>query len=341
LEKGDFLKSDRLKLSIVTANTNEKHVTLPMLESVYSTVKKALPFEFWIVDNASKDGSVDAIRERFPQVNLICNRVNAGFTEANNQAIRECTGEYIFCLNPDTICKPEAIDRLVTYLDEHPDVGMVGSKLLNADGTLQSSCRNFMRTRFLIAQHIFPWKKVVPKLAGKLFLTYWDHSYTRSVDWMLGAALMIRRECLNQTGLKDESYFIFHEDSDWCFQAKKAGWKVVFVHDAEIVHFGSQTVAKLWGSKLNIEVYKAQHFFIRKNLGAFELFTHRALLALLLNIRLLKLRFAHLLKKVGNEDYRTSLDFLRKAIDVQLHPQQVDRKPQMKILAEASTDKIS
>ena len=88
------------KLSIVTANTNEKHFTLPMLESVYNTIKGGYTFEFWIVDNASKDGSVEAIREQFPQVDLICNSKNAGFTEANNQAIRECTGEYIFCLNP-------------------------------------------------------------------------------------------------------------------------------------------------------------------------------------------------------------------------------------------------
>lgn len=312
-----------------------------MLASVYKTIKKAAPFEIWIIDNASKDGSVEAIREQFPQVNLICNRVNAGFTEANNQGIRECKGEYIFCLNPDTLCKEGAIDRMVEYLDEHPTAGIAGSKLLNADGTLQSSCRNFMRTRYLILQHFFPWNRFFPRLAGKLFLTYWDHSYTRPVDWVLGASLMIRRQCLEQIGLKDESFFIFHEDSDWCFQARKAGWQVVFVHDAEIIHYGSQTVAKLWGAKLNIEVYKAQHHFIRKNLGARELFYHRVFLTLLLNIRLIKLHIARFMKKVGEDDYKSSLEFLRKAIDVQLHPQLVDRKPQMKSLVEASMGKSS
>lgn|GEM_PF-587552 len=338
MERGTIVNPYRYKLSIVTANTNEKHFTLPMLESVYRTVKKAVPFEFWIVDNASRDGSVEAINSQFPEVKVICNARNAGFTEANNQAIRECTGEYVFCLNPDTICKEGAVDRLVEYLDEHPTVGIVGSKLLNSDGTLQSSCRNFMTTRRLILQHLLPWNKISPKLAGKISLMYWNHSFTRPVDWVLGASLMIRRECLDQIGLKDESYFIFHEDSDWCFQAKKAGWKVVFVHDAEIIHHGSSTVGKLWGANLNIEVYKAQHHFIRKNLGRRELFWHRTFLTLLLHLRLLKLRLLRTFGRVSEEDYRTNLDFLHKAINVQRRVQSVDRKPEFRMSAEAGSE---
>lgn len=324
------------KLSIVTANTNEKHYTLPMLESVYRTVKEAKPFEFWIVDNNSKDGSVEAIREKFPQVNLICNSQNAGFTEANNQAIQKCSGQYIFCLNPDTICLDGAIDRMVAYMDQHPQAGIVGSKLLNSDGSLQSSCRNFMTTRHLILQHILPWNRISQKLAGKISLMYWDHSETRPVDWLLGASLMIRRECLDQIGLKDESYFIFHEDSDWCFQAKKSGWDVVFVHDAQIIHHGSSTVGKLWGANLNIEVYKAQHNFIRKNLGSSELFYHRVFLSLLLSCRLGKLYLMRLFNKVKEEDFQSNRDYLRKALDVQIHPQLVDRRPKMSVLSEAN-----
>lgn len=308
-----------------------------MLESVYNTVHKAVPFEFWIVDNNSQDGSVAAIRERFPQVSLICNATNAGFTGANNQAIRECTGEYIFCLNPDTICKEGAIDRMVEYLDEHPTVGIVGSKLFNTDGTLQSSCRNFMTTRHLILQHMLPWNKISNKLAGKISLMYWNHNETRQVDWLLGASLMIRRKCLDQIGLKDESFFIFHEDSDWCFQAKKAGWKVVFVHDAEIIHHGSGTVGKLWGADLNIEIYKAQHNFIRKNLGSKELFWHRLFLTILLTVRLQKLRLLKAFKRVSEEEDSTNLNSLRMALEVQLKATQVDRKPKMKkLLADES-----
>ncbi|MBU0518415.1 glycosyltransferase family 2 protein [bacterium] len=321
------------KLSIVTANTNERHFTLPMLDTVYKTIEKSTPFEYWIVDNNSQDGSVDAIREQFPQVNLICNKQNAGFTEANNQAIRECQGEYIFCLNPDTIVHEGAIDRLVDYLDSDPKAGIVGSKLLNGDGTLQSSCRNFMRTSRLILQHAVPWYKISPKLAGQISLAYWDHNSTRPVDWILGASLMIRRECLNDIGLKDEEYFIFHEDSDWCWQAWKHNWKVVFVHDSVITHFGSATVGKIWGANLNIEVYKAQHQFISKNMGESELFWHRAFLTTLLYTRLMKLNLAKLFGRVSAEDYRTRLDFLQKAIEVQRHVQAVDRKPQMKVSA--------
>ncbi len=305
-----------------------------MLESVYKTVKNAEPFEFWIVDNNSKDGSVEAIKEKFPQVNLLCNTKNAGFTEANNQAIKECTGEYIFCLNPDTICLKGAIDRMVEYMNQHPEAGIVGSKLLNSDGTLQSSCRNFMTTRHLILQHMLPWNKIFHNLAGKISLMYWDHDETRPVDWLLGASLMIRRECLEQIGLKDESYFIFHEDSDWCFQAKKAGWEVVFVHDAEIIHHGSGTVGKLWGSNLNIEVYKAQHNFIRKNLGTAELLGHRIFLSMMLSARLVKLYLMKLFNGVNDEDFKVNLDFLHKALDVQIRAQKVDRKPKMNVYTE-------
>ena len=237
------------------------------------------------MDNNSQDGSVEAIRAAYPQVKLICNTKNAGFTEANNQALKVCQGEYIFCLNPDTICHEGAIDRLIDYLEQHSEVGMVGPLLLNRDGSLQPSCRNFMSTRRLLVQHLLPWRRISSALAGKISLAYWDHSQTRPVDWILGAALMMRRSCFNDVGLKDESYFIFHEDSDWCFQTWKQGWKVVFVHDARITHFGSQTVGKLWGANVNIEVYKAQHNFIRKNYGSLELFLHRTFLTILLEAR--------------------------------------------------------
>lgn len=336
VENGLALNIQPFKLSIVTANTNERHFTLPMLESVYRTVKKAKPFEIWIVDNASRDGSVKAIRETFPEVNLICNSRNAGFTEANNQAIRECSGEYVFCLNPDTVCLDRAIDRLVDFLDEHPTVGIVGPKLLNPDGSLQSSCRNFMTTRHLISHHVLPWQRISPRLAGRVSLTYWDHNETRPVDWMLGAALMVRRDCLDQIGLKDESYFIFHEDSDWCFQAHKSGWKVVFVHDAEIIHHGSQTVQKLWGNSVNIEVYKAQHNFIRKNLGRRELFWHRLFLTILLSLRLIRLYGSQFLKRTDGGNYKAGVEFLHKAIKVQLHSPPVDRKPRMPASVQAN-----
>ncbi|MFH1862032.1 MAG: glycosyltransferase, partial [bacterium] len=232
------------------------------------------------------------------------------------------------------ICYEGAIDRLVEYLDQHPDVGIVGPKLLNTDGTLQESCRHFMKTWRLILQHGFPWKKVFPRFAERISLAYWDHSYTRSVDWILGAALMIRRECLDQVGLKDESYFIFHEDSDWCFQSWKANWKVVFVHDAQIIHHGSQTVQKLWGGKHNIEVYKAQHNFIRKNLGKSELLMHRAFLTILLYLRWSRLDFAHFTSRVGDSEYESGADFLLKGIHVQLHSPIVDRKPKLDVTLE-------
>jgi GT2 family glycosyltransferase len=140
----------------------------------------------------------------------------------------------------------------------------------------------------------------------------------------------MRRACFEDVGLKDESYFIFHEDSDWCFQTWKHGWKVVFIHDAEITHFGSQTVGKIWGANVNIEVYKAQHNFIRKNYGAFELFLHRSFLTILLWLRRLRLYGLKLAHRIKPDDYRSGLDFIRKALAVQLYSPPVDRKPKMR-----------
>ena len=281
---------------------------------------KETDFEIIVTDNNSKDGSVEAMREKFPEAALIENKKNAGFTEANNQSIVISRGEYIFCLNPDCKVLDCAIDKMVKYMDEHPQVGILGSKLLNGDMTLQPSTRNFLRARNLLIQHLVPWKLLPHKWAGKYVLEYWDHDYIREVDWIIGASLMIRRKCVEDIGLKDESYFIFHEDNDWCWRASVKGWKVHFLPEAEIIHYGSQTVKSIWGNKLNLEVYKAQHTFIRKNWGEFALFRHRLLISILILFRMLVTNVLRLAGKVEGDKYKASMEFHDEALKIQMNP---------------------
>jgi len=307
------------KLSVTIVNTNERLFTLPCIQSVYDQTKET-DFEIIVTDNNSRDGSVEAIREQFPEVILIENKKNAGFTEANNQSIRISRGEYIFCLNPDCKVLNGAIDKMVKYLDEHPQAGILGSKLLNSDLTLQPSARNFIYAHNLLIQHLIPWKYLPDGWAGNYVLEYWDHSCTRKVDWVIGASLMIRRKTVEEIGLKDEKYFIFHEDNDWCWQARKKGWETHFFPAAEIIHYGSQTVKSIWGSKLTLEVYKAQQTFILKNWGKAALNRRRALLSILIFFRAMFTNILWLLNKVDEEKYHKSMDFHEQAIKIQLKP---------------------
>ena len=314
-----FQNPPSIKLSITIVNTNEKHFTIPCIQSVYDQTKDT-KFEIVVTDNNSKDGSVEAIRKKFPDVVIIENKKNAGFTEANNQSIRIARGDLIFCLNPDCKVLDRAIDKMAAFMDDHPQCGILGSKLLNGDGSLQPSARNFIYSLNLMLQHLVPWKFLPKSWAGKYVLEYWDHTETRIVDWVIGASLMIRRKTIADIGLKDEKYFIFHEDNDWCWQAHTKGWPTFFYPDAEIIHYGSQTVKSIWGSKLTLEVYKAQQTFILKNWGKAALNRRRVLLTLLIIVRAFVTNVHWLLGKVDQEKYRESMDFHEKALKIQFKP---------------------
>lgn len=223
-------------LDIILVNWNTRDLLARALACVAETVRT--PHTCWVVDNGSTDDSVPYVRAHFPATRLIANSHNLGFAAANNQAILEARGRYVLLLNSDTEAQPHAIDRLVQYMDENPDVGACGPKLLNADRSLQPSARNFYSTlgslveNKLVAQF---WKR---PMARTRFLTYWDHSYTRPVDWVTGACLMARMSAVRRIGLLDPAFFMYGEEIDWQLRMQKAGYPVHFVHDAEVVHLG-------------------------------------------------------------------------------------------------------
>ncbi|HOF89614.1 MAG TPA: glycosyltransferase family 2 protein [Armatimonadota bacterium] len=195
------------------------------------------PLEVFVVDNASTDGSAEMVAAEFPHVRLLRNPENRGFAHANNVALRQCAGEYLLLLNPDTRVHAGALDALVAGMEAHPEAGIGGAKLLNPDGSVQYSCRRFPTVATGLFRNgalgrLFPGNARV----RDYLMTDFDHASVAAVDWVSGAALCIRRAVLEQIGLLDESFFMYCEDVDWCYRAGRAGWKVLYFPDAVITH---------------------------------------------------------------------------------------------------------
>jgi GT2 family glycosyltransferase len=253
-----------MDLSVIIVNWNTKDLLLQCLESLYQGAK-GIEKEIFVVDNSSSDGSGTAVRKRFPEINLIENQVNLGFARANNQAISLSSGEYLLLLNPDTQVKDEAIERMLSFMDAHPEAGVVGAQLLNVDGSKQNSIANFpsLATELLnksFLRWLFP-----DKFPGKET----DYPGPVEVDSVIGACMMARRKALEQVGFLDEEYFLFLEETDWCYRMKKAGWKIYHIPQAEILHFQGKS-AETKREKAKVEYYRSRYHYFRKNRGSFQ-----------------------------------------------------------------------
>jgi len=250
-------------LSIIVVNYNTRDFLKGCLHSIESTLN-GLKAEILVVDNNSEDGSTRMVEEAFPATRVIANPTNLGYAKAVNQGIEASEGQYILILNADTVIRPQAIQSLISFLEKHPGAGIVGPKLLYPDGRLQHSCRTFYDFKTLLWRRTF-LGKIFPKsniLKNHLMLD-WDHDSRKEVNWLLGAAFMVRREALNRVGLMDERYFLYFEDVDWCYQMKNAGWKVYYVPEAEMVHHyrqGSRAV-RLFNRDVFIHLTSMFHYY--------------------------------------------------------------------------------
>jgi len=261
-----------MDVSVIIVNYNVRD----FLESALHSVQKAmlqLEGEIFVVDNASQDGSVAMVESRFPDVQLIASSVNLGFGKANNLAMRESTGRYLLILNPDTIIQEDTLHAMVTFMDAHPDAGMAGCKVLNADGTFQLSCRRGFPTPWASFCKVFGLSALFPnsKLFAGYNLTYLDENKTYPVDALAGSFMMVRREVFDQTGGFDEEYFMYGEDLDWCFRTQKAGWKVYYTPATQIIHYKGESTKRSSIDEVRV-FYDAMHIFVRKNFSAPVLF---------------------------------------------------------------------
>lgn len=263
-----------IDLSIIIVNWNTRDLLAQCLASLFEqpTTDDGQPvlsvvggrrWAVWVVDNASTDGSAQMVRERFPQVRLIENTENVGFARANNQAISQSAGRYVLLLNPDTEVQPGALEALVRFMDAHTQAGAAGARLLNPDGTLQLSCypaptlpREFWRLFHLDVL----WPYACYPTAG------WDPNTPREVDVVQGACLILRREALDQVGLLDEDYFIYSEEVDLCHRLRQHGWKVCWVPQATVMHYGGQSTQQV-AAEMFLRLYQGKLLYFRKHHG--------------------------------------------------------------------------
>jgi N-acetylglucosaminyl-diphospho-decaprenol L-rhamnosyltransferase len=238
-----------------------------------------------IVDNASKDDSVESIRARFADCHLIVNAANVGFGRANNQALARAEGRYVLLLNTDAFVAPDTLEKTIAYMDSHPRCGILGVKLVGRDGTLQPSARYFPTPWNLFLSRsgldrIFTGVRMVDDMA-------WDHASVRQCDWVPGCYYLVRREVIDQVGLFDPRYFLYYEEVDHCLAAKRAGWQVVFYPWSVVIHIGGEsakTASKITRTGRQIEAMQVESelLYFRKNHGAAGVWTH-VLLSVLAN----------------------------------------------------------
>lgn len=229
--------SQKVDLSILILNWNTREELRECLRSLEHQSCKGISVEVIVIDNASQDGSPEMVRQEFPWVKLTVNPKNLGFSAGCNVGIREARGRYLLLLNPDTLAQPGALANLLRFAEEHPEAGIIGAKLLNTDGSLQYSARSFpnLLTGFF---RDTPLGRLFPKnrFNREYLLQDWDHNSPREVDWVSGAAMLLRREVIEKVGLLDERFFFSCEDVDLCYRAWQAGWKVMYCPDAVFIH---------------------------------------------------------------------------------------------------------
>ncbi|MBE1281856.1 MAG: glycosyltransferase [Rhodobacteraceae bacterium] len=230
-----------MDLSIVIVNWNTADLLRDCLASVQAGLT-GLKAEVLVVDNASSDTSVEMVRNNFTWVTLLENTENLGFAAGNNVALRKAKGRYVMLLNTDTLVHEAVLPDAVAWLDRHPDVGVMGPKVLNEDGSVQPSCSAYPSLKHLTMQ-AFGLTKF--SRLDSYRMTGWERSSERRVDVISGAAMFVRRSAIEQVGLLDESFFFYGEETDWCHRFGQAGWGLAFVPIPSVTHFGGGAVAHL------------------------------------------------------------------------------------------------
>lgn len=252
-------------LSIIVVSWNTQSMLRDCLDSLFACAAAAV-LEVFVVDNGSSDGSPEMVEEEFPTVKLIGNERNLGFAAANNQALRLATGRHVLLLNSDTLVHPGVIDASVDYMDRNPQVGVMGCRVLNADGSVQATCSQFptLTNLALLTTGLFR----VPGFgfAQRYRMDGWQRDEERDVDVVSGCYLVARRDATEAVGLLDEDFFFFGEETDWCRRFRAHGYAVRFAPVGTITHFGGGS-SKSLNSKRDLMLSEATVRLHRKHGG--------------------------------------------------------------------------
>ena len=263
-------------ISVILVSYNTAAMTCQAIETLLQS-KCSFDLQLIVIDNASRDNSIQMIQQAFPQITLIENKTNVGFGRANNQAIPLLKGDYVLLLNTDAFVAPDTLGKTVAFMQTHPDVGILGVKLVGRNGDLQPSCRYFPTVLNLFLQRAgldrrFPDVKYVDDMD-------WDHATPRLCDWVPGCYYLIRKEVIEQVGLFDPRYFLYNEEVDHCKTAKNAGWQVMFFPETEVVHIGGESaksdgaISQVSRQLVALQV-ESELLYFRKHYGLLSVMTH-------------------------------------------------------------------
>lgn len=262
-------------LDIVILNYNRGDLLLSCLSSVFAS-QTSHTLGVWVVDNASSDDSVAIVRDEFPQARLIANPRNTGFSAGNNLALRQIMAanaepgasddRYVMLLNNDTVVEPDALDLLIDYLDQHPNVGAVGPKLLLLDGSLDLACRRSFPTPEVSFYRMTGLSRIFPRSPrfARYNMTYLDPDVETEVDALVGAAMVLRSKVVREVGLLDEQFFMYGEDVDWCYRIKSYGWRIVY-YPRSVIHHHKRAASSRRALPSIRAFYDAMRIFHRKH----------------------------------------------------------------------------
>ena len=247
----------RMDISIIIVNWNTERLLIDCIRSIYETVEN-ISYEIWVVDNASTDSSVAAVKQNYPDVKIIQNSKNLGFAAANNFALEEMLGRYALLLNTDSILTSGAVEDLFNFMEKNQNAGMACGQLLNLDGSKQNSIASFPSRLSLLCnesllQIVFP-----ARFPGKRN----EYKKPVEIDSCIGACLMARKKAVDEIGPFDKNYFFFFEETDWAYRMKQAGWKIFLVPSAKIFHIQGQTVGHDIASR--IMFYRSRYIYFNK-----------------------------------------------------------------------------
>lgn len=232
-----------MDLSIIIVSWKVKDILKKNLENIYKS-EGDFKYEVFVVDNDSQDGTGEMIEKNFSEVNFIANSSNLGFSKANNQAIKKSKGRYVLLLNPDMKVFPNTFQKMIVWMDSHPEAGIAGCRLLDKEGGIVKHVRRFpsffdQAAIILKFPHLFPW------VLNKYLFSNFDYSKEAKVDSIRGSFFMIRRKLIEEIGGLDERYFVWFEEVDYCRQTKEVGWKIYYTPSAECVDLVGQSFSQL------------------------------------------------------------------------------------------------
>ncbi len=257
-----------LDLSIIIVNYNVKEFLQNLIHSI-NKASQTISAEIIVVDNASDDGSVEFIREKFPEVKLFANDKNLGFSKANNIGLKAAKGKYLLLLNPDTLVREDTFTKMIEFFETHTDAGLAGCKILNPDGTLQLACRRSFPGPWTSFTKVTGLSSLFPnsKLFARYNLSYLNENQTYEVDAISGSFMMFPRKVYEKVGGLDEQFFMYGEDLDLCFRIQKSGSKVYYVHSTQIIHYKGESTKRSNLDETKI-FYNAMHLFVKKHLSS-------------------------------------------------------------------------